>query len=621
MSEVDKSIKLVFNEFQRSISEVPLEVYYQTINADQYNSNGFQFNIKAPGTKALLDTDVWLAYDFKLQETANDTFKNSFIGNARDAVLFRYPAVDTKTALRSGFVVQKATQSLSIQINNTTLNVRPCQWLDVLNRLYISNDQSEHEFCTSGGRFDEGNHGFRTQNMRYEPAADNALLDTSATSFSPQVPNAYTFQPQQAHTIQILAANNVADGGVIAAGNAAAGTNSQIQGNIVDGWFTPNLPANTGFKLYMLLQRPIPLSTEFWNPGFDQRVGQLAKKIRLLNASNALTAVQFGARAAQASYQITVFERLAIPLFKMYSNDEIFGVIPNITQMQIQGNFLSNFLQNIVMTNDPASLQMDWNLIAGANCRIYLRWYTPPMSMMIPRELSVPYKKIVTWSKTAELLLGGMAGLAAADNFMTAGDVTEYNISLEGIPDLLLIYMKWSASLMSARNPDDFNLELTNLMINIDNASGKVNQINSLDLYNKWKKLLKHSDNKIIGYDEWRKYCCVAALQPEDYGVRYGPGYSNPCVLGLKFTPISWWRNPAIGPFAQGGQENFGGNAGADINTELVVTTIYYKNRLIIRADGTAQQEMVKIAADFDMTRPDVGMGGMGASGYGVQNA
>ena len=158
-------------------------------------------------------------------------------------------------------------------------------------------------------------------------------------------------------------------------------------------------------------------------------------------------------------------------------------------------------------------------------------------------------------------------------------------------------------------------------MINIDNASGKLNQINSLDLYNKWKKLLKHQDNKIIGYEEFRRYCCVACLQPEDYGVRYGPGYSNPCVLGLKFTPICWYRNPAIGHDAQGAQENFGGDAGASVDTELVVTTIYYKNRLIIRADGSAQQEMVKIAADFDMVTPNAMNGGMGASGYGVQNA
>jgi len=610
MTEVDKSVKLVFNEFQRSIAEVPLEVYYQQILADQYTINGYQFNIKTPGTKALLDTDLWIGYEINFVETANDSFKGAFHGNARDAAAAMFPIHNNRFALRSGFVVQRATQNLSVMINNTTLNVRPCQWIDELNRLYISNDQAEHEFSTSGGRFEEGNHGHNTKNKLYAPHT-SAALSTSATSYASQVPNTFVFQP--GYNAALLAA---------AAGAAALGTNTKLSVNIVENWYLPPTPADTNATLYNVLYKNVLDLYDWYNPGFDHRVQKFAKQARVSNgggASNAAVGIALGATGATNTYKITVYERLAIPLFKMYSNDEIFGVIPNITQMQIQGNFLANFIENIGRQNVNANI-FTYNF-TNCNCTLYLRWYTPPMSMQIPREISLPYKKITTWSKVVEFNAAGMAGAAALVHSVTyTTRPQEYNVSIEGIPDLLLIYMKYSSNSYTCDTPDDYNMEITNFNLNIDNASGKMNQVQSIDLYNKWKKLLKHSDNKIMGYDEWRKYCCVACLQPEDYGVRYGPGYSNPCVLGFSFDAVNWWRNPTMAP-GVATPENLGGNAGAGVNTEVVVTCIYYKNRLIIRADGTATQEMLKIAADFDMMRPDVGTGGMGAAGYGIMNA
>lgn len=617
MTEVDKSIKLVFNEFQRSIAEVPLEVYYQTLNADQYSQSGYQFNIKSPGTKALLDCDVWIAYDINLIESAAvNVFKNAFCNHAQDD---RFPRGHGRIALRSGFAVQRATQNLNVQINNTTLNVRPCQWIDVLNRLYISNDQAEHEFTTSGGRFEEGNHGHRTKNVRYNTNPGAAVLDTQSLTLSNQLPNNFVNRP--------LTGGGAALVDVL--GAAALGNNNRVNINLCDGWYEPlRSPAPT-LELYAMLFRPVPPHYEWYNAGFDDRVSKLALLARQVAATNAVANAQFGAIGGNQIYPVTLYERLPIPLFKMYSNDEIYGVIPNIRQMQIQGNFVSLFAKNLLRTNNDAENFMDvsWNAITGANCRIYLRWYTPPMSMSIPREIQLPFKKIVTWSKGYGFApAGGNAnGAYAAVLNRTETQINEYNISLEAIPDLLLIYTKYSQTVMSSDTPDDYNFEITNLMINIDNASGKVNQIQSLDLYNKWKKLLKHADNKIIGYDEWRKYCCVACLQPEDYGVRYGPGYSNPCVLGLRFDPVNWWFNPSIGADAQGGAEYIGGAGGVfgagAVTAELVVTTIYYKNMLVIRDDGTAKQDLMKMAADFDMVKPDVGMGGMGAAGYGVMNA
>lgn len=611
MAEIDKSIKLVFNEFQRSISEVPLEVYYQTLQADQFNQSGYQFNIKSPGTKALLDTDIWVEFTFKVREDANYAIRGIFEQNAGGDFL---PRTDNKFAYRSGYIVQRATQNFSLQINNQTLNVRPHYFCDVLNRLYISNDQAEHEFSTSGGRFEEGNHGHRMcnpriSNPRYGFA--NVANQGQATHYSTQTADGINYVNDQA---------------------AVDGSNQKFvfQCTARDTYRQPRTVGITNDEIWIEGFPEYPNAYEFTNPGFDKRFMQMALRLRNAFTSDESTGSASDALAGamiipptyivpnvQGFFYFKVYERLPIPLFKMYSNDEIYGVIPNIVQMQIQGNFVNNLSANLFRTNVQfPNLSVYWENVETSFCKLYLRWYTAPTSMAIPREIHLPYKKIVTWSKNVELVAQNNAAYQVWNNMP---EVSEYNISLEAIPDLLLIYLKCPAGNMQFNTPDDFNMEITQLSLNIDNASGKMNQVHSLDLYNKWKRLLKHTDSKIIGYEEWRRYCCVACLQPEDYGVRYGPGYSNPCVLGFRFKPRYWYINPSIhaGPPRNAAGSNVEYPGGDIVNLDLVVTQIFYKNKLIVRSDGTATQEMVKIAADFEMNAPQL----MGAAGFGMQNA
>lgn len=643
MAEIDKSIKLVFNEFQRSISEVPLEVYYQTLNADQYNAAGYQFNIKQPGAHALLDTDIWIEFNIRIADKDANPFAIEGLFEANAANFSAHvPRARGWIAYRSGYLVQRCTQNFSLQINNQTLNVRPNYYVDVLNRLYVSNDQSEHEFCTSGGRFEEGNHGHRLCN----PAISNPNTGLAIATGMPNGGQATTYSGM------------IADAYAGVHNAAVAGSNAHIVPYLFvnQPWSIKRNEAvfPTGDTAMIYGWPEYPNTYEFTNPGCDRRRNQMALRLRqnldFQEAGGAVLATVEPGRgtlirgdpkdpvvANALVYNFKVFERLPISIFKMYSNDDVYGVIPNITQMQIQGNFVNNFLANFLRSDtNMATIEAYWNNIQQGMCKIYLRWYTGPKSMPIPREIHIPYKKIVTWSKSAPI---AATNTAAGAHFVDNLEVNEYNISIEAIPDLLLIYMKLQAGNYTLDTPDDFNMEIRNLSINIDNASGKLNQIQSIDLYNKWKRLLKHSDSKIIGYEEWRRYCCVACLQPEDYGVRYGPGYSNPCVLGLKFTPRNWHINPSIHagpPFVdanagvaiihavgalESNHEYLGGAAGAGIQTELVVTQIFYKNKLIIRADGTCSQEMVKVAADFDMRAPEVESGGMGASGFGAQNA
>lgn len=572
MTEIEKSSKLIFNEFQRAISEVPLEVFYQNFPSDQYTASGFQFNIKSPGTNALLDCDIWIKYEFQIIETVALAITNMF---EQEGVNIN-PQSMNRLAFRGGNIFWRAIQNFSVQINNQTLTVQPYQWCDVLNRIYISNDQSEHEFSASGGRFDEGNHGLRvSHDVKYGP-----LVAGENTSLA-------------------LGVFVVMDTGHL--------NNVWLH----DVWSTNGTGGGNVNNLYCNMRPQFPVRYEFYNPGFDRRFDQFAYKLRTdwptaaNNAANAAVSIQFASDQVGGMYRYTivVYERLPIPLFKMYSNDGNYGVIPNIQQMVIQGNFISQMFANMFRSTVAApNVALYWPAdITNTKCRIFLRWFTPPVSMQIPREISVPYHKINLWSKAVTL-----TALVAASKTVEITLVSEYNITLEAIPDLLLIYLKIMPAFYNCNIPDDYNLEIQDLIINIDNASGKLNQIQTIDLYQKWKKIIKHQDTKIIGYDEWRKYCCVAALQPEDYGVRYGPGYSNQTVLGIQFKAVDYHNNPRI---MLAGEETV--LQGGTLQGELCVVSIYNKNRLIIRADGTAQQELTRIAADFNLIQgnmPGVGM-------------
>ena len=585
MAEIDKSMKLVFNEFTRAISEVPLEVYYQTIVSDQYSANGFQFNIKQPGTNALLDCDIWIQYTFLIKSTGNNYLRASMERVDDEGPDEQgYPTLSHRFALRGGNVGARCLQNLSVQVNNTTLNVQPYKYMDVLNRIYISNDMSEHEFSASGGRFDEGNHGCRTDSELYKNRFPNTVTN--------------------------------ANGGPLVAG--APANNTRFTNITWADHFVPAPGVANALDVVSHLRPLWPMRYEWYNPGFSRRFEQFVYKCRTTasapingtvgNEADAASGDMFngndtGGGGTQEYYTFICYERLPIPLFKMYSSDGNYGVIPNIIQMQIQGNFLSTFIENLVRTDDDGALiDLHWTGVDSNVGKLFLRWYTPPMTMAIPREISIPYPKINTWS--VQHTIAAQSTVLLQPNQYNDTNISQYNITLEAIPDLLLIYVKYAAVGYSFETPDDYLLELVNLTLNIDNASGKINQITSLDLYQKWKKIIKHQDSKIITYDEWRKYCCVACLQPEDYGCRYGPGYSNQTTLGITGIARNWHNNPSIWTQPN---EPLGGEDGGGTLCELIVTTIYNKNRLIIRADGTAQQELTKLAADFSLQAPPMG--------------
>lgn len=536
----DISDKLLYPQFEKMVKEVPMQVMYQVASNDTYTSSGYSFYIKSPGKGMLLDSDIWIKYTLSLTDLANNAISGLFGSPAADDAFANIAAAsNVRLAFRSGFAIQKATQSMLVIINGLSLTNEPWKFVDVLNKLYISDDQSRHEFSSSGGKYDNGNHGHRT-------ASDISVVGIT---------------------------------------DAAILNNQTLGINIGGGFHTAAEIQLTGATRIAPCYTPAPLSDYFYNEGFTDRHFKLADIIRRSQAPNAQTGVQYGPNAASTTYTITVYERLPIGPFKMYSNDEIFGVIPHINDLTIRGMFSSNFLANVMRSSASVaaicSLSVPANASGSSQCELYLKWYTPPQSFPIPQQISLPLRKINVWSTSKTIV-----ALAAADNPGTMSAVSEYNISLDAIPDLLLIYYKYRVDSILSNMPDSYHFEITDLRLSIEGASGKVSLIQTIDLYNKWKSYLRHEDTKLPQFDEWRRYTCVAVLKPEDYGCLRGPGYDNPVTLGVQFTPFNWWNIPKLGLIPS---NNYTGTA-----AELIVTSIYDRWSLTIKESGGASSQNTK---------------------------
>jgi hypothetical protein len=558
------SPKLQYQEFIKSLNNEPLQCLYQKLTNDTYTSSGYSFTVKSPGQGLLLDPDIWIHYRLTLTEAGNNTLTRDYMTVGGNAFVNQYAGQNNRIAFRGGNIMQKATQNMNVIINGHSLTCEPWKFIDILNRLYISDDQSKHEFSSSGGKFDNGNHSHR------------CLNDVPSASLSGAI-------------------------------------NNQTLGlNIYQGYHSAAEVIATGAAVNSQAIAPAPPVEYFFNEGFSDRCFKFADLIRRSQAPNAAVGVQYGANAATNTYTVDLYERVPIPPFKMYSNDSVYGMIPHIKDMTIKGQFSSN-LSPLIIRASIADISTDVGVSVPANasnsdaCEILLKWYTPPQNFIMPREISIPLRKINVYPVSQTI-----PALGAADNPGVIQSIQQYNISLDSIPDLLIIYLRYRMDSYTNLLPDDYMFEMQNLNLNIEGSSGKLNQVQTIDLYNKWKKLLKHGDSKLPSYDQWRRYMCVAALQPDDYGVMKGPGYDNPVTLGVSFNANNWWNIPAMGLVPA---ENYAGQL-----AELIVCSIYDKWSLTIRDSGSAQSELTRIGSKIEGTVESIGLSERKPLGGGLRH-
>ena len=557
---MDHSNEINFQDFRNIPKHIPFDVLYQTINSGGYNASGFQLNISKPFPSAVLSRDIWVEYSFVIRETVNHDIQDVYENIAGTIEPFR----DNRLATRSGNIMARCNRHLLVRINGMEMRYQPCHYVDVLSRLHVSNSQSKHEFSASGGCFDSGNHGHRTEHQRREHRND-------ATR---QLPADFDF--------------------VVSEDDFNANTNTHYDIFVIDGFYSNGDPTvGDEQDLYCNIRQTYPLIYEFYNPGFSDRFNQTTYKLRTdWNARASPVAIAgthfLGYKTTgnpnTNEYVVTVHERLPIPLFKMFSTDGVEGVIPNIKEMIIEGRFVNtSLIANLFKADQATNVELTWSLVNPTSCKAYLKWFVPQVE--IPQSVSINCPRIDT---VVRPFTQGSTNAAAANAgfFYVDTEVHERDISLIAIPDVLLIYAMYDPANYTIDHPDEYQLELLNFKFNMNVSTAKAFGVNSMELYQLWKRNLKHKDSDIIGYNEWRKYCFVAVLKPEDYGIKDPKEFNLPVQLTVTCTARNWWINPTI---MAADQEALGGLTGTGTSMQLVVTSIYYRNMLILSPTSAKQ--------------------------------
>lgn len=551
---LDHSTNIEIPTFENIPRNVPYDVFYQTLTSSGYDEQGFEFNITTPGDHALLTKDIWIEYKIRVRETANRTIQRHFEDYATSVNIYS----NNKFSFRQGNVMARSIRQMNVTINQNDMKYYPADYFDVLSRLYVSQTQSKHEFSASGGSFDSGNHGFRTNQIIYSELNPNANM----------VPDDWKIENQQ----QIVNAN------------------TKLFVHVIQGWHEDGDVVDDDIDLICNARNAYPILYPFYNPGFSDRVATMSLKLRHdandeseanwpLNSQ--FQPVLVAGTLNNYYWTFTILERLPIPLFKMYSTDGIKGCIPNIKEMNIRALFhhvLFNSMFNYSEANLNASLY--WTGITLRDCKLYVKWILP--KMQIPEAISIKCPRIDTkvlpylQSDTLTNLFNATHTLKYADT-----DINFRDISLIAVPDVLLVYARIRSNKITLHTPNDCHMELLNLYIHLGASAGKLTGISSVMCYQLWKNSLKHHDNDIMGYDEWRKYCFVAVLKPEDYGLKNYDDINKPVYLQINCTARNWWINPSV----LNGNIEILSDDNNNREYELVITSIYFRNEMILSKD------------------------------------
>lgn len=593
--EVNQSEKLQWPTYVPSVSQEPINSAYLRYASDQYNASGYSFNIKPPGENALMDPRLLIKFKIKIVDKVANFISSLFAG---DQVLAGTQTANAsykrserqRLCFRQGNVMQRSTQSIVATVNGFSLNAEPWKFIDPLNRLYVSYEESKHIFSASGGAFDSGNHGFLAEQDNYSYGEGNSVGANAAWKIA--IKNEFS-------TMQPKLGTAVSDIGV------AVTTGQEVS-----------------------LMPLFPQHEDFYNPGFSDRIYRMLRYIRGSPRDGTQTGgikdpTQVGTALATFqgttagtdlySYEFIIWEPVPLPPFKMYANDNVVGMIPHVKDLIIRANFTPNMLANIFCSDldISASFDMSWTNITNADCELYIKWFMPPANISLPMEISIPLRhiQIVTFSNIT------LAAKVNTNHVQNVATISQYNISLDAVPDLMLIYYRARLDNITLNSPSDYFFELQNLRLTLENNGGKLSQITTYQCYENYLKYLRHGDSQKPTYDEWRKYMFVACLRPEDYGIIKGPGYENMIVLGINADVYSYWTNPNIG--RELGVENF-----ATTNGELIVCSIYERWHLTLNKAGQGRANLTRIRDDnpASLPGPVPNMGASNAAASGLES-
>lgn len=609
MSKVQTEVSsaLFWHPYTGSVDKEPLFVQYQRYQAQSATSSDLSFYIESPANGVLLDNEVWLYYQLVLtDDIAGDTDDgalNENLGQVRsgwaasnnDDIFIKGWAncPNYYTAFRSGLPMQRTCQNVALDINGTVMTYELSKYHDAMNRLYISQEEAPTVFSTSsGGGFDDGNHlGCYDHYFPIKVGEYGTDLRTSVT-----VPAADDLEDPASVSVDITP--------------------------VINGYKTMTNVLGTGIHS---ISSFVPESQHTFNKGFRQRGDNLEFRWRTANisASSAVDAANVGAGASSGaryanSVIIKCYEKLCFSPFHFYDNRDIKMSIPNIRTLQLTFQFHNNqkalmFRSAVISTE----FTMDW--WTANKPQLLMRWYTPPGGYAIPKQISIPISKMwnytnATLSPSSSRTINNSYILDNAYSWSDSFSVS--NISLPAMPDLFILFFKRRLGSYTQIMPDDYNLSIDRIQIDMEGNSGKLNNCDSIQLWNMYRRHLRLYPVSRDSYINWRKYHCIVPITPSDLGVIKGAGFDNPIQISLSNIQLSYeYAFPSIGfqtnhsgngyisPNFNPESENAAINIGS-MNFDMHLVCVYDKYALTLTSDGSSELQLLRVNAGGTSTAP-----------------
>lgn len=517
--EIDDS--LMWINYMDSAQKVPGQVLYEEITADSNSTSGFTFNFRSPADNALLDNEIIIEYQFTLSKTNIAQYFRQLggitaIGNDNLKELFIAP--------RQCFPVARAIQNFSVTINGSNFNVQPVYWLDVMNRLYFSEEDAKTFCSTSGGEFDSADprHTAPWRMLRTASGDGTGVVDPATLVMNyAGLRNAATDYVSNIPLMQ----NDIGNRGLW---NRFYRFLLQYYNNKCRGSADANYDwdylGGAGNDEYRVKDNA-------------DRKGNLIRTDLLGDTEN-------------GSISFSLFERLPIAPFVFHPSKDPRMSIPNIKQINITAQFVANDLVNHIFQGDANGVfGGEGDFIAATNApsiafqsnksvKLHCKWRLTDMA--IPPVIRIPAPKYLQYIKSLDLA-GIDATSTSNSGSVDLGSVTFSNIQLDAIPDKFFIYVKRANTDWRMCMPSEYQLSISTITLTIGGSSGRLTSMNSVQMYDNFLKHSAHGGENKLKYDEWYRYRCCAILEASDIGLIAGAGYNYKTNLTVKVNLESFW--------------------------------------------------------------------------------
>ena len=455
--------------FSLSVPTGPRNVYVHRYPG-KYDGKRVVFDVRAPGN-LLLDREVYVKYTLNLLGPGGTTdpgfmFEGSALPTANDAFASAYSRIDTHVAPRQGWTLHHAIRQSTLKLNEETVTQQPDVLAGVLARFYASQRELETVCTLSGGELNSGSHDF--------------------------------FHPGR---VQIIGTFDGDDG--------------FHNVRIVNHGFSVGVNANPA----SLNAFGTPVCRQWVNDGLGKRLCRLSQVARgqsdpfTANSTPALT--RYGVGNGQLII-VELRDRLPMSPFVTWEHRDGGGSIPNIARMEVAFDLPepSKLIRNLFYGVDSADItSLDWTLDIDELERV-CKWITPPVGTRIQCENTV---KMIHYDVFQRSLLD-----ADTESLVLPADEAESNVvtftwddlHIANWPQKMFIFVR--PVRQDVQLPAEHHLTITQLDIDVNGHSGKLQSFQSEDLFVMYVNNAPSSRSMHHEFREWRdSYCCAVLTQNE----------------------------------------------------------------------------------------------------------